>query len=595
MIATRHKLITAMLTAVLCTAAGIRVYAADKPVMPNGYVRVINPKIPITIPDAYLEFDVGDRLELFQENKDYFIALANISGQGKTLCAFTAKKGRGKVAWVTPEKDMFFGYQTPSCSGKLYLKRNEKLRVLDQDASGYDVVIERFGREATLWIPTNSTAYTYVPPPPPKPKALPTHPPSTPSVTKKKSTKWIRKTEKIAAPRKIIPKKTGESEKLITTNKPHIKKLKPRQVVKEVFAPTSTPEKIISPSVIKPATPQSEPQPQPVLKSTPAESEVKSEPKSKPALVIQPEPESVEEPAEKSEEVSTPVTPEPSAEIEPEKQIIPKQPPEQKPQIPVTQKELNKETADGESEKKTEDLKEEPKTTRVIQEEKKIPERISKPVEIFKIEGPIPGEKGWEELQKETEEAHWIIRIAITEFILLALLIFLLVHREAKGRRERTKLITQLNEQAREQVQPFIKATSTHHDEQVTLSGVVGPMTICMIAQFLYAERETGRLTVSGKVVDNIGALAFLNGHIVDAAYNDIAGEDAVYKILALGEGEFMFIQGSLKGFTKTCDCDTMGLLLNAHRMMDEQHASEKLKEPENPAGEIKPTPPAND
>jgi len=608
MITTRYKLITAILTAMLCAVTGIHVYGADKPVLSNGYVRVINPKIPLTIPDAYLEFSVGDRLELFQENKDYFIALANLPGQGKVLCAFTAKKGRGKVAWVTPEKDMFFGYRTPSCTGKFYLKRNEKLRVLDHDDSGYNVVIERFGREATLWIPTNSAAYVYVPPPTPKSKALQTNSPPAPSDIKPAVNK-IQKVKKTPPPQKKSPVPKKILKKTITTNPP-IKTLKPRRISAKASEPTNTtpaPQKIILSPVIKTTTP-TVPKPEPPSKSTliPTTSEPQkaktSQPEPKPESPLsQPLPEPKQElaPQQKSETIENSGS-ELSVDSPPEsnttEQVTQQNPLEKESRIPPEPVSSNTESTVQKPLKSPTDFKEENKPEKMETKEQKASKQITKEVEIFKINGPIPGEKGWEELQKETEQAHWTIRIAITEFILLALLIFLLVHREVKGRRERAKLVAQLNEQAREQVQPFVQATkSTKHDEQVTLSGVVGPMTICMIAQFLYAERETGRLTVSGRVVDNIGALAFLNGHIVDAAYNDIVGEDAVYKILALGEGEFMFIQGSLKGFTKTCDCDTMSLLLNAHRMMDEQRASEKPKEPEIPAKEITPTPPAND
>lgn len=132
---------------------------------PLGVVRIVQPRYPVAIPKLDQHFDVGDRATLVQENEAWFIICTETKDGGAKLAAVPRRKGNVKVAWVTPEDTVFFGYRVASVDGVLYLTMGEELPVLSESDGAYEVLIKRGARSASLLLPKNDSALYFIPNP----------------------------------------------------------------------------------------------------------------------------------------------------------------------------------------------------------------------------------------------------------------------------------------------------------------------------------------------------------------------------------------------------------------------------------------------
>ena len=144
-----------------CVAA----QASDSAGVPLGVVRVVQARLPIPVDNARRSFKVGDRAQLFQENEEFFIALVDKPFDSKLLVAVPLRKGGGKTAWVTPENVMFFGTEVAAVEGRLYLRADEELSVIREEAGRYEVVVERLGQQAAVWISKADPGVRFTPNP----------------------------------------------------------------------------------------------------------------------------------------------------------------------------------------------------------------------------------------------------------------------------------------------------------------------------------------------------------------------------------------------------------------------------------------------
>ena len=103
-------------------------------------------------------------------------------------------------------------------------------------------------------------------------------------------------------------------------------------------------------------------------------------------------------------------------------------------------------------------------------------------------------------------------------------------------------------------------------------SGSIASMSLGSVTQFLNSDKETGTLLVKDKSNDEIGILVFIKGEIIDAKSPDKRGIDALYEILRNKEGVFSFLREEPKNVEKTITQGTISLLLDAHRIMDEEY-----------------------
>lgn len=96
--------------------------------------------------------DVGDRELFFDINPDYFISIVpDEVAPVNRLVAFPRLTMAGDgTAWITNEKQLIFGSRTWSCAGALLVRSTEMLPILGESKTSYSVSIERFGRQMRL-------------------------------------------------------------------------------------------------------------------------------------------------------------------------------------------------------------------------------------------------------------------------------------------------------------------------------------------------------------------------------------------------------------------------------------------------------------
>jgi len=415
---------------------------------PMGRVRVLNPDVPVDIENTYLSFDVGDSLPLFQENNEYFIALVDTPYGGKCLSAFSLKKGTGKTAWVTPENTMFFGYRTLSTEGKLYLHIYEELPVITETPESYEVVVERLGRQAAVWIPKISEDFMFLANTT-TPSQVKAKKPSPPSAKSRK--------------RHILPPATS-----------HVHRAREKKKVPAIIpvhpTVTNNPVKSVEAQVPKEAVDEA------LMSLLDADSNPASE------------------------------------------------------------------DGDGYSKDGMSSSK----------------DAVAYVMDILK-QGTL-------------------IVIVTVALILFFIFIFIIGLRHAVLRKaNRTKLKNlSLMEQspALPQPEPINLGDSNGNDDDgvsADFSGSIASMSLGAVTQFLNSDKESGTLSITEDDKTAIGTILFNEGEIVDARSGTRRGVDAVYELLRNQEGLFAFSREDLGDFEQTVKQGTISLLLDAHRIMDEE------------------------
>ena len=88
------------------------------------------------------------------------------------------------------------------------------------------------------------------------------------------------------------------------------------------------------------------------------------------------------------------------------------------------------------------------------------------------------------------------------------------------------------------------------------------------LLQLPNVSRKTGMLTVHNK--NDRATIYFKNGEITHAVFNDIIGEEAIFKLLSLTNGEFEFSSGEIPHI-KTIKMKLQNILIEAAKRHDEK------------------------
>lgn len=102
-------------------------------------------------------------------------------------------------------------------------------------------------------------------------------------------------------------------------------------------------------------------------------------------------------------------------------------------------------------------------------------------------------------------------------------------------------------------------------------TGSLGSMSLGSLTQFLNSDKETGILSITDTRNSEIGNMLFVQGEIYDARSPGKRGVDAVYDLLRNREGSFRFTREVVPTTERTIEQGTISLLLDAHRIMDEE------------------------
>ncbi len=107
-------------------------------------------------------------------------------------------------------------------------------------------------------------------------------------------------------------------------------------------------------------------------------------------------------------------------------------------------------------------------------------------------------------------------------------------------------------------------------DEKEGFQGVLSDLELTDIIQMLCLARRTALLHLKHR--DHRGRIVFDNGDVVHGEFDDLVGVDAVYRMLALRQGD-IFMQGDFKNDRKTIEIGWQDLLFEGVRLADEERA----------------------
>jgi len=117
--------------------------------------------------------------------------------------------------------------------------------------------------------------------------------------------------------------------------------------------------------------------------------------------------------------------------------------------------------------------------------------------------------------------------------------------------------------------------------DQRDFSGLLNIISISDVIQLINATGKSGTLEILKFPFRQIATLVFEKGEIIDASCNNKVGEEAVYATMRCKGEEFNFVQGKVPAPTHPISKNTMGMLMEGARQIDEAIAEE-------PAGDEK-------
>jgi CheY-like chemotaxis protein len=100
------------------------------------------------------------------------------------------------------------------------------------------------------------------------------------------------------------------------------------------------------------------------------------------------------------------------------------------------------------------------------------------------------------------------------------------------------------------------------------VSGSLREMSLADVLQLLSNGRKSGRLQITADGLQ--GEIGFAEGHIFEATFGQLAGEEAVYAMLALEDGDFA-LDTTYMPRRNLVNVGAESLLLEGMRRMDEQ------------------------
>lgn len=114
-------------------------------------------------------------------------------------------------------------------------------------------------------------------------------------------------------------------------------------------------------------------------------------------------------------------------------------------------------------------------------------------------------------------------------------------------------------------------------DEKEGFQGVLNDLELTDIIQMLCLARRTALLHLKHR--DRRGRIVFDNGELTHATFDNLVGADAIYRMLALRQGD-IFMQSDFRNDERTIDIGWQDLLFEGVRRADEERANFVEDEP---------------
>lgn len=108
-------------------------------------------------------------------------------------------------------------------------------------------------------------------------------------------------------------------------------------------------------------------------------------------------------------------------------------------------------------------------------------------------------------------------------------------------------------------------------DEKEGFQGVLNDLELTDIIQMLCLARRTALLHLKHR--DRRGRIVFEQGEVTHATFDELVGEDAIYRMLALRQGD-IFMQSDFRNDQRTIELGWQDLLFEGVRRADEERAN---------------------
>ncbi len=127
----------------------------------------------LEIEDADMAFDVGASLLLFDISPDFYVGIVRDEGARMNKLVAVPRTGGGEgTAWLTNEKQIIFGRRTRSCAGLVFIRKNETMPITAESADSYSAILERYTRRMRCDIPKSLKAFVVEKAPEPAPEEI---------------------------------------------------------------------------------------------------------------------------------------------------------------------------------------------------------------------------------------------------------------------------------------------------------------------------------------------------------------------------------------------------------------------------------------
>lgn len=536
----------------LATEAGSR-YALKTNLVE--YLEVTRPNVKLYVPDIGATYEVSDRLPLIQQTAAHYIVGVQSFDGSLQPAAFpliiTRKQGTG---WVTKDQFLIFATRTPSTAGSLEFEHKETLAIRTRHQDHYEVEWKRGGRLVVLRIPDGMDGITLKK----KEVVVRTRIPADafPEETRGQSANPTRSVKSSVRPGRKISVSLGEEGMTIEDSEGN--------VINDAQSPSAESARVLPPAQINfvPPTP---------LK--PPASEVKAEAKEAGASdrVIQ--------------ELKEVVLLEIVAELQ-----------KSKNQLPPDGSKRGGDLGSGlESALVTGEMRAGSTNSNLARElgpdvsnavALKLDDRIREAAqtqsqaEADAVPGPLA------DLPESSPPEPGYLRFLNTNSLMFQILLgvcllegFLLFNMRLKNRQSQAKPGSTPDappDAASYSYNISEEAMISQPDpEQVQaaegdLSGTLDGYSMGQVVQFFNSSGDDGILVLMSDAAKE-DIMIFNNGQIIAATSGELSGEEAVYAMLRRQHGNFSFRRIDTSDHERLILQDTMSLLLEGHRLVDEQ------------------------
>jgi hypothetical protein len=169
---------------------------------------------------------------------------------------------------------------------------------------------------------------------------------------------------------------------------------------------------------------------------------------------------------------------------------------------------------------------------------------------------------------------HSIALVILVVVLFVETVIVIVLWRERQRRRPIhpvVRLSTAAEVFPTEPVRLTLNRLATQHGiPNSDLHGELKAFSMGQVVQFFHSSGESGTLSVTSGNNGDVDTLVFDRGSIIDASTSELSGEAAADHILRRRKGSFSFRREDNTRRLRVIIADTMGLLLEAHRRIDE-------------------------